>query len=118
MQGKTILIWEEGFGDAIQFSRYILKLLDLGAKIVFEVRPELLRLFKSLEGVTLIKRGDEIHDIDYQSPLQSLPGIFKTSVLNIPGASGYLSIPDSLIKNLASKLPLKNNKLNTGILPP
>lgn len=116
VQGKTILVWEEeGFGDAIQFSRYIPKLLELGAKIIFEVRPELLELFQSFEGVSFLNKGDEVNGVDYQTPLQSLPLIFKASVLNIPGANGYLSISDSLVQNWAAKLPLKNDKLKIGI---
>lgn len=115
-KGKTILVWEEeGFGDAIQFSRYIPKLLDHGVTVIFEVRPELFNLFQSFEGVSLIKRGDEVVDVDYQSPLQSLPLIFKASVSNIPSASGYLATPDSLVARWASKLDLKNDKLNIGI---
>ena len=115
-RGKTILVWEEeGFGDAIQFSRYIPKLLEHGARIIFEVRPELLKLFQCLEGVSLYKRGDEVSGIDYQIPLQSLPLIFNASVLNIPGAGGYLSVSDALVQKWATRLPLKNDKLNIGI---
>jgi len=116
IQGKTILVWEEeGFGDAIQFSRYIPKLSELGARIIFEVRPELLRLFQDFEGISFIKRGDEVGDIDYQTPLQSLPLIFNASISNIPSADRYLSVPDTLVQKWAAKLSLKNHKLNIGI---
>jgi tetratricopeptide (TPR) repeat protein len=116
LEGKTILVWEEeGFGDAIQFSRFIPKLLEYGVKVIFEVRPELLKLFQCLSGVSLIQRGDEFGSIDYQIPLQSLPLIFKTSIFNIPSSEGYLSVPDSLVQQWASGLPPKNNKLNIGI---
>lgn len=116
VQGKTILVWEEeGFGDAIQFSRYIPKLHEQGARIVFEVRSELMTLFQALDGVSLIRRGDGVDGIDYQIPLQSLPLIFNASVLSIPSAGGYLSIPDALVQKWATRLPLQNDKLNIGI---
>jgi len=115
-QGKTILVWEEeGFGDAIQFSRYISKLSEHGARIIFEVRPELLNLFQGLEGISFINRGDEVGDIDFQAPLQSLPLIFNASLSNIPSADGYLSTPDALVQKWATRLLLKNDKLNIGI---
>ena len=45
--GKKILVWcEQGFGDTIQFSRYINKLVDAGAKVTFEVQSHLLTFFK------------------------------------------------------------------------
>ena len=116
LNGKTILVWEEeGFGDAIQFSRFIPKLLEHGARVMFEVRPELVKLFQCLEGVSFASRGDEVEGIDYQIPLQSLPLIFKTSLVNIPSASRYISIPESLIQKWATRLALKKEKLNIGI---
>lgn len=116
LNGKTLLVWEEeGFGDAIQFSRFIPKLLEYGAKIIFEVRPELIKLFQCLKGVSFASRGDKVEGIDYQIPLQSLPLIFKTSLVNIPSAGRYITIPESLIQKWAARLTLKKDKLNIGI---
>ncbi len=83
---KRILIYsEQGLGDAIQFSRYLLLLSRLGAQVIFEVQPALKRLFENLEGVTsLCIRGEVLPDFDYYLPLLSLPRAFQTQLETIP----------------------------------
>ena len=48
--GKTILIhWEQGFGDTIQFSRYLRLLADAGARVLFAPQRPLKRLMETLD---------------------------------------------------------------------
>jgi len=114
--GKTILVWEEeGFGDAIQFSRYLLSLVAMGVKVVFEVRPELMELFRCFENITLIARGEKYEQIDFQVPLQSLPLIFDEQISTISNANKYLDVSDQLVKEWALRLDLKKDRLNIGV---
>ena len=47
LEGKTIFIYpEQGYGDTIQFARYLPLVAVLGARVVFEVPETLYRLFK------------------------------------------------------------------------
>lgn len=49
LQGKRILVFNEaGFGDAINYIRYIPKLKELGAYVIVEVKPELKKLFEGI----------------------------------------------------------------------
>jgi len=93
ISGKTILIYsEQGLGDTIQFCRYIKMVSNLGAKVIFEVQPPLIKLLKNLSGVSiLIAQGDPIPYFDYHCPLMSLPLAFKTDLFSIPSSSYYLS---------------------------
>ena len=46
LTGKRILLWDEqGFGDAIQFVRFAPWVTEMGAEVVLDVQPELVRLF-------------------------------------------------------------------------
>jgi Flp pilus assembly protein TadD len=92
LDGKTILIHaEQGLGDAIQFSRYVKKVKDLGAKVVFELQPQLMPLMADLDGVdALIPKGQALPDFDYHCPLLSLPLVFKTDLDSIPATIPYL----------------------------
>ena len=57
----------------------------MGARVVLEVKPELLQLMEGLEGVfTLIARGDDIPQFDVQCPIMSLPLAFETRLETIP----------------------------------
>ena len=81
LNGKSILVHcEQGFGDMIQFIRYIDLLPDKDTTIIFACQPELKPLFKSIDRInTLVTKGENIPDSDFYVPLLSLPYIFNTT---------------------------------------
>lgn len=115
VRNKKILVWaEQGFGDTLQFARYIPKLIELGAHVTFEVQGALSSLFQNQYACTLISKGDPIGDIELQTPLLSLPLLFQTNLGSIPSNIPYLQVPPKAIAQWKSKLPLESNKLNIG----
>jgi tetratricopeptide (TPR) repeat protein len=86
LPGQTLFLHaEQGFGDTLQFIRYLPLVRDACAKIVVECQPELLALLKSLPGNWhWIAQGEEPPAFDCHCPLASLPGIFETTPQNIP----------------------------------
>jgi len=92
LDGKSILVYaEQGFGDTIQFIRYIELLPDTGTIIIFACQPELKRLFKSIDRIdALVTKGEVISDFDVHIPLLSLPYIFNTTLDSIPSQTPYL----------------------------
>jgi Tfp pilus assembly protein PilF len=93
--GRTILIHaEQGFGDTLQFCRYVPLVAALGARIIFECHLPLVALMKSLAGdVNVIAMGEPLPRFDLQVPLLSLPMIFDTTVETIPRDVPYLAPP-------------------------
>jgi tetratricopeptide (TPR) repeat protein len=93
LKDQTILLYaEQGLGDTIQFSRYVSLVATLGAKVVLEVQPSLVKLLSHLEGISqIINKGDKLPHFDYQCPLLSLPLAFKTELQTIPSASQNIS---------------------------
>lgn len=94
LNGKTLLIaCEQGFGDAIQFVRYI-PLINKGTgKIILACRKpifSLLKTVKNVDQVINIEMNKIQHDV--YIPLLSLPRIFNTELENIPQNVPYLSI--------------------------
>ena len=96
--GRRILVTaEQGFGDTLQFCRYVPLLAARGADIRFECQQALTRLMGSLAGVPApIARGDPLPEADFQVPLLSLPGLFGTTLDTVPAESPYLSAPEDL----------------------
>jgi tetratricopeptide (TPR) repeat protein len=91
LAGKTILVYaEQGFGDTLQFVRYIPRVKQLGAKVVLAVQPALVHVCQGLKGVNVISLDDQFPQFDYHSPLLSLPQVFGTNGSNIPKPFPYL----------------------------
>lgn len=90
--GKTILLWaEQGFGDTIQFCRFV-PLVAARAKVVLEVPRPLLRLLSSLPGSSqIIAQGQERPPFDLHCPLMSLPLALGTVLETIPNEVPYLA---------------------------
>ncbi len=101
LYGKTILVQAlHGFGDIIQFLRFLPMLKDRGAVVILEHPPALTTLLQGVEGWdTLVTRntGQEILDIEFDThiPLMSLPGIFDIGS-DIPSAVPYVH-PDPVL---------------------
>lgn len=90
--GKIVLLHcELGLGDTLLFCRYARKVAALGAKVVLEVQPPLLRLLADLEGVTeIVGSGAPLPAFDCHCPLMSLPLAFRTGVHDVPAQVPYV----------------------------
>jgi tetratricopeptide (TPR) repeat protein len=87
IQGKTVLIHaEQGFGDALQFARYLPLIAARGANIVFECDPRLASLLaQSYPTIRIVTRQDE-PDLTpaFHAPLLSLPHFLGVDCPNAP----------------------------------
>lgn len=90
--GRTILIHaEQGFGDIIQFCRYVPLVADRGARVILEVPPALYELMGSLRGAAqVVCTGHPLPRFDLHCPLLSAPRAFGTDLASIPAAMPYL----------------------------
>jgi tetratricopeptide (TPR) repeat protein len=118
--GKRILLHaEQGLGDTLQFCRYAALVCGLGAKVVLEVPPELMRLMTNLDGVTeLIEQGQPLPPFDCHCPLLSLPLAFKTELASIPGATPYLFADAHASQRWAERMAnnAKGDDLRVGLV--
>lgn len=74
--GKTVMVYgEQGFGDTIQFSRYVRALKEHGAKkTILVVRRELKRLFSEQSWADEVVESGEPHSpYELHLPVMSLP---------------------------------------------
>ena len=80
-----------GFGDALQFARYIPLIAERGAHVVLECQPELKSLFATIPGVEeIFDRGTAPPPFDLSVPLLSLARVFGTTLASIPVQVPYL----------------------------
>ncbi len=92
LNNRTILIHgEQGFGDIIQFSRFLSLFKEVNAKIIFSVPQPLQRLLQeSFPYVEVIEKPMQSLNFDYHIPLLSIPGALEANINTIPLAEGYL----------------------------
>jgi tetratricopeptide (TPR) repeat protein len=107
IEGRTILIHaEQGFGDTIQFARYVPLVAALGAEVILEVQPQLKMLLSGLEGAAkVIGKGEQLPPFDLHCPLLSLPLAFKTRLETIPAKTPYVTAAEERAVTWASQLP-------------
>ena len=115
-KGRTILIHaEQGFGDTIQFCRYLPLLSDRGFKVLFACHPPLVQLMTTLDQrITVIPLGVPLPPFDCHLPLLSLPLLFTTTLDTIPAELPYLGPPADRLPFWKSVLPA-GNRLRAGL---
>jgi tetratricopeptide (TPR) repeat protein len=89
--GRTLLLHaEQGFGDTIQFCRYIAGIARDG-RVVLEVPKALVGVMSGLDGIdAIVTYGDALPAFDLHCPLLSLPLVVGTTLATIPAAVPYL----------------------------
>ncbi len=92
---RTILLHaEQGFGDTIQFLRYLPLVVAKGGRVVLELPDSLIPLVGPREGVVaIVSRGQPLPAFDLHCPLLSLPLAFGTTLSTIPAFTPYLHAP-------------------------
>jgi tetratricopeptide (TPR) repeat protein len=107
VKNKTVLVYhEQGFGDFLQFCRYLPMLEKMGAKIWLEIPKPLQSIALSLD--CKIKLVENVEDgFDYHCPIMSLPLALKTNIENIPVQKKYLHADTEKIIAWGKKLESK-----------
>lgn len=106
LNGRRILLcWEQGFGDNIQCIRYAAMVAAKGGRVVLECQPALVRLFRTAAGVEqIVPSGGEISNVDVYAPLMSLPGLFDTTLENLPRQTPYLHADSADVQAWSQRL--------------
>ena len=96
---RSILVYsEQGFGDTIQFVRYVPLLASMGASVTLAVQPRLIPLLSVLSNAASVIAIGEVHGrFDFQCALLSLPHGFRTTLANVPADVPYLSADNALV---------------------
>lgn len=96
--GKVVLLHaEQGLGDTLHFIRYAPLVKERGGTVVLACQKPLMRILERSPGVDLIvPLSTSMPGFDFHVPLLSLPGIFNTSLENIPASAAYLHADERL----------------------
>ena len=114
LEGHVMLVHaEQGFGDSIQFARYLPMLAARGARVVLACARPLLRLLGRIEGVAaVVDRARPLPAYDVWVDQMSLPRLFGTRLDSVPAAGGYL--PGGYLPG--GTAPLSGGRLRVGVV--
>ncbi len=116
--GKRILLHaEQGFGDTLQFIRYVPLVAARGARIGVECPRDLLNLLGGMDGINhLVARGDPLPEFDLHCPLMTLPKVFGTTLDSIPSKNPYLKVDPDLKRIWEERIHSKSMKFKVGLV--
>ena len=80
IKNRKILVWDEqGLGDTIQFSRFLIDLLNFSKNITLVVDKKLKEILKNLDKNLTVTDYENLNseNFEYQIPICSLPKLLK-----------------------------------------
>jgi tetratricopeptide (TPR) repeat protein len=115
--GRVLLVHgEQGFGDNIQFIRFVADAARRVGKVLLEMRGPLLNLFGSIDfgpNVVLIEQGRNRPQMDLEVPILSLPLVFGVTVDTVPPPPTFNIDPGRVA---AWKSRFAGDALNVGLI--
>ncbi len=86
LSGATLLVHaEQGFGDTIQFARFLPLAEARGGRVILEVQPALKRLFAGFSSsIAILARGEPLPSFQQHIRLLSLPRVLGIGLDTIP----------------------------------
>lgn len=105
LNNKTILIiCEQGYGDNINFFRYLFWLREkFNVKIIFYSHQKLKHLFKS-SPFKIVSDLNSVTQIDYYQHLLSLPGIYYSETKGFQSNINYIKINETVCDKWKKKI--------------
>lgn len=117
LDGKRILIFaEQGFGDSLQFLRYLPKVVKKGGRVILQMPPGLVRLCQQSWDLERVVAPEEPPgNFDVYCPLLSLPRLFQTSVTAIPAEVPYLKPSVAAVELWHRRVAEHGGRLRVGL---
>ncbi|ANN71323.1 tetratricopeptide repeat-containing glycosyltransferase family protein [Bordetella bronchialis] len=90
--GTLLLVADQGYGDVIQFCRYIPAAVSRCAGVVVACSPEMLPIVAQMAGgAPCVTQWEDVGQFDAWCALSGLPGRLGTTLDSIPAADSYLA---------------------------
>ena len=118
LDGKTILLYsEQGYGDTIQFLRFVPQVREMGGAIILECQKRLMPLAKGVKGVdVIVEQGKKLPEYDVEAPLLSLAKILNIDLDMISKNTPYIDAPSQIPKNLKVLFDCHKSDIKVGIV--
>lgn len=107
LNGEVVLVHsEQGYGDTLQFARYLPEVRRRGARIRLACQPALKRFLSALPDIESVTGyGEPPGDFDLHLPIMSLPGVVGADPESeAPSVEPYLPLPQTFHDDIAAEV--------------
>ncbi len=105
LAGRRLLVQcEQGFGDTLQFIRYLPRVRQAGGEVIVAAQAALVPLLEQSGYGPLVDRSGPLPPFDLQVPLLSLPKVFGTELETVPADIPYLKADPARVERLRAEL--------------
>lgn len=103
---SLVVFAEQGFGDTLQFARFVPELRHRGLNVVLQVPDRLVELLAGQwPGVTVLADGMALPaGVVAKCPIMSLPHRLQTTLDDLPSPGGYLKADPDLLQQWKTRL--------------
>lgn len=114
LRGQRVIVrCLHGFGDAVQFLRYLPQIQAMARHVIVEVPPRMLEWAPMLDGVDdVVTWGADAPQIapawDVQVEVMELPYVFRTTTEDLPIAVKYVRPPARDLERMAKEMGAPN----------
>jgi Flp pilus assembly protein TadD len=118
-RGRILLIGDQGYGDTIQFARFIPAVAERCREVIVGCSAELSKLVATVPGAAkILTRWEELPAFDVHCTLSSLPGILGVELASVPAETPYLRLEPASVRRWAERLDaaLAPGKLRVGLV--
>jgi len=115
-KGRILLVGDQGYGDTIQFARYIPIAAERCEDVVLGCSAEMGPILRDIPGVTqFCHRWNDVPGHAAHCRLSSLPHLFHTTLETIPSGVPYLRVDPARVSfwrdRLATQLPAGKRRI-------
>jgi tetratricopeptide (TPR) repeat protein len=107
LEGRALFVYgEQGFGDNIQFVRFVPELARRARVVYLQVLKALEPLMTGLPAnCVLLPQGAPVPAIDFHCPLMSVPAVLRIDEAHIPARIPYLRADPAEVQAWRERLP-------------
>jgi len=115
LSGKAILVHcEQGYGDSLQFIRYVKLLSRMADRVMVVTEQPLVNLFRSIPDIEVLTTYEDT--CDFHIPLMCLPRLFGTTLDAIPDEVPYLAADSEKAAHWAERLSNYAGYMKVGLV--
>jgi tetratricopeptide (TPR) repeat protein len=118
LAGKTVFVHaEQGFGDTLQFVRFVERLHAQGANVIVRVQDALVDLLRGVAGAaSVIGESSPVPAFDYHLPMLSLPHALALRNADFAPSGAYLHADDSARAAWSDVIGKDDSRLRVGVV--